>query len=143
MTVWVKVKKLHPDARMPTFAKDGDACADLYAVEDFVAYGYAVPTTVLKTGIALEVPPGYEAQIRGRSGLTSKGVHVHLGTVDSGYRGEVGVMVTVHQSATANIRKGDRIAQIAVRPVPEARFIEADELGDSERGATGFGSSGR
>ncbi len=143
MTVQVRVKRLTPDAKIPKAAKTGDVAFDLYSVIDHeIKQGerYAVPT-----GIAVEIPPGYEGQVRPRSGLALKeGITVlnTPGTIDSGYRGEVKTIMINHSDASFQITKGMRISQLAIRPVPEVTFIEVDELSDTDRGDGGFGSTG-
>ncbi len=140
----VKVKRLNPDATIPHQAKPGDAAFDLYSVEDYLLR----PETreFVHTGIALQIPEGYEAQVRPRSGLAMKqGITVvnSPGTIDSGYRGEVVVILhNLDTKAGFLIKKGMRIAQLAIRPVPEVQFVEVEELEESERGAGGFGSTG-
>lgn len=138
----VKVKKLHEDAQLPVFAHDGDACADLYSAGD-----YFIPAgcrQLALTGIAIQLPKNWEAQIRPRSGLA---LHFGLtvlnspGTIDSGYRGEIGVIIH-NAGGDCSIKKGDRIAQIAVRGYGRVSFV-VDELSGTERGAGGFGSTGR
>ena len=143
MTVQVRVKRLTPDAKIPKAAKAGDVAFDLYSVIDYeIKPGarYAVPT-----GIAVEIPSGYEGQVRPRSGLALKeGITVlnTPGTIDSGYRGEVKTIMINHSDAPFQINKGMRISQLAIRPVPEVEFVEVDELLDTERGEGGFGSTG-
>ena len=143
MTVQIRVKRLSPEARIPKAAKVGDVAFDLYSVVDYELQPgerYAVPT-----GIAMEIPIGYEGQVRPRSGLALRdGISVlnTPGTIDSGYRGEVKTII-INQGDTAfQITKGMRISQLAIRPVPEVSFIEVDELSDTDRGEGGFGSTG-
>ena len=144
MTVKVRVKRLSPDAKIPKAAKAGDVAFDLYSIIDYElrpGERFAVPT-----GIALEIPPGYEGQVRPRSGLALKeGVTVlnTPGTIDSGYRGEVKTILMNHNGEPFKITKGMRISQLAIRPVPEVEFVEVDELSDTERGEGGFGSTGK
>jgi dUTP pyrophosphatase len=142
--ITVRMKKLSPGARMPQAARAGDVAYDLYSIVDYeLSPGerYAVPT-----GIALEIPEGFEGQVRPRSGLAMKdGVTVlnTPGTIDSGFRGEVKtIMINLGQKPFM-ITKGMRISQLAIRHVPEVKFIEVDELSDTERGAGGFGSTGK
>jgi dUTP pyrophosphatase len=143
MTVEIRVKRLHPDAKIPEAAKIGDVAFDLYSVIDYElrpGERYAIPT-----GIAIEIPVGYEGQVRPRSGLALKeGVTVlnTPGTIDSGYRGEVKTIMINQGSAPFQITKGMRISQLAIRPVPEVTFIEVDELSETDRGKGGFGSTG-
>ena len=144
MTVEIRVKRLNPDARIPKAAKVGDVAFDLYSVIDYdIKPGerYAVPT-----GIAVEIPIGYEGQVRPRSGLALKeGITVlnTPGTIDSGYRGEVKTIMINHGNVPFQITKGMRISQLAIRPVPDVEFIEVDELSETERGEGGFGSTGK
>jgi len=139
----IRIKRLHPDASLPLYAHgpDEDAGLDLRAVESVVlAPGVAqgVPT-----GIAIELPPGYEAQVRPRSGMALKhSLTVNFGTIDPGYRGEIKVIMFNLGRADYRIEKGDRIAQLVVNKY-EAIAWEEGDLGDSERGSGGFGSSGR
>ncbi|MDH4214620.1 MAG: dUTP diphosphatase [Candidatus Thorarchaeota archaeon] len=141
--ITVRVKKLSPDAKMPQLARLGDAAYDLFSSVDYELMPrewYAVPT-----GIAIEIPDGYEGQVRPRSGLAAKeGVTVlnTPGTIDSGYRGEVKSIMINLGDKPFKITKGMRISQLAIRPVPEVQFIEVDELSDTERGEGGFGSTG-
>jgi dUTP pyrophosphatase len=100
---------------------------------------------LIPTGFALELPIGYEAQVRPRSGLALKHKVTVLntpGTVDSGYRGEVGVILINHSSIAFQITHGMRIAQIVIKPVPQVVFEEVSDLSDTERGEGGFGSTG-
>ena len=141
--VTIHVKKLSADAKIPQSARLGDAAYDLFSSVDYELMPrewYAVPT-----GIAIEIPDGYEGQVRPRSGLAAKeGVTVlnTPGTIDSGYRGEVKTIMINLGDKPFKITKGMRISQIAIRPVPEVQFIEVDELSDTERGEGGFGSTG-
>ena len=139
----IRIKRLHLDAVLPVYAHGPteDAGLDLRAVERVVlvpGVAEAVPT-----GIAIELPPGYEAQVRPRSGLGLKhSLTVNFGTIDPGYRGEIRVIMFNLGRANYTIEKGDRIAQLVVSKY-EAIDWEEGELGDSERGSGGFGSSGR
>ena len=143
MTVKVRVKRLSPEAKMPKAAKRGDVAFDLFSMIDYdlrPGERFAVPT-----GIALEIPSGYEGEVRPRSGLALReGVTVlnTPGTIDSGYRGEVKTIMINHNDESFKITKGMRISQLAIRPVPEVEFIEVDELSGTERGEGGFGSTG-
>ena len=147
----IKIKKLHPDAVMPEYAKEGDSGFDLVAIED--AYIEPGETRLVKTGIAVELPPGTELQVRPRSGLSLKTMlHVRNapGTVDNGYRGEVGVIChclhddndNFYGRAVVEIKKGDRIAQAVVVPVIRCEIEEVEELSDTTRGEDGYGSTG-
>lgn len=139
----VRVKKLHPDAKIPVAAKLGDVAFDLCSVIDYDLQ----PKTrfPIPTGLAMEIPEGYEGQVRPRSGLAMRNGITTLntpGTIDSGYRGEVKVILVNHGEETFHIEKGMRIAQLAIRSVPRVRFEESDKLEESQRGADGFGSTG-
>ena len=143
MNYTVKVKKLHEDAILPKIAKLGDAGADLYAIEDVTID--PKQTIVVKTGIAIELPIGTEAQIRPTSGNALKTGTIlpnSPGTIDEGYRGEVGVIMTNLKDEPITILKSKKIAQMCVREVPKVSFIEVNELSDSERGDSGYGSTG-
>lgn len=139
----IRIKLLHPEAVLPAYAHgpEEDAGLDLRAVERVVlspGIAQGVPT-----GIAIELPPGYEAQVRPRSGMALKhSLTVNFGTIDPGYRGEIRVIMFNLGRADYTIEKGDRIAQLVVAKY-EAIDWEVGELGDSIRGAGGFGSSGR
>ena len=139
----VKVKKLDEAAIVPTYAKAGDAGADLYALENKTVF--PGDTKLIKTGIAIELPDGYEAQVRSRSGLAlKKSVHVlnSPGTVDQTYRGDVGVILRNDGKEPFCIIAGDRIAQMVVKPVLQATFDVVNELSETDRGEGGFGSTG-
>jgi dUTP pyrophosphatase len=143
-TASLKVKKLHPNARLPRRATEGSTGLDLFARID----GGSVMTLdkqpkLIATGIAIEVPRGYDAQIRPRSGLSAKGVGVTLGTVDSDYRGEV--MVTMYLFGARSrfeVRDGDRIAQLVISKAPDLPLVEVQELSPTGRGQAGHGSTG-
>ncbi len=169
MKLRVKIKRLNKGVKLPEYAKSGDAGFDLVAAEDTIIN--PGETKVIPTGLAFEIPPGYEMQVRPRSGMSRKTkLRVVLGTVDSGYRGEVGVIadnasiieyasqprlaagVSVEDNdfnitkatkyEVIKIKKGDRIAQGVIAPVETAHFVEVGELSESERGTGGFGSTG-
>lgn len=151
----VKFARLHPDAKMPTRATEGSVGLDLYAAHDeTLVFGSMV---FIDTGIALALPDGWEGQVRGRSGLTRRGVVTAggIGTCDSDYRGAVGVTLSwptrprfrfVDGDDAIKIVAGDRIAQLVIKPAPRVELDEVatvDELGETERGGNGFGSSGK
>lgn len=139
----IKFIRLREGAHIPQKAHQDDAGFDLYASEDFTlrAHGFGC----VPTAISIELPEGYEAQVRPRSGLAAKyGVTVlnAPGTIDAGYRGEVKVILINHGDADFMITAGMRIAQLIISPVLSARFVEVRALEESERGEGGFGSSG-
>jgi dUTP pyrophosphatase len=139
----IRIKKLHPDAALPHYAHGPleDAGMDLRAVERAVlspGVAQGVPT-----GLAIELQPGYEAQVRPRSGMALKhSVSCNFGTIDPGYRGEVKVIMFNFGKADYVIEPGDRIAQLVIAKYEAIQWEEGD-LGDSQRGEGGFGSSGR
>lgn len=139
----IKVKLLSPGARVPAKAHPGDAGWDIYASE--AAEVGPGETRIIKTGIALEIPEGWYGQIKSRSGLGAKGLIVTAGVVDSGYRGEVGVVVVNGNKGPAgsfSFKPGDKIAQMIFLPVPHVEINITEELGGSVRGQGGFGSTG-
>ena len=144
MTIELKVKKIHPDAVLPSYAKPGDAGMDLCSYINYVLQ--PGERKLFGTGLKVEIPQGYEMQIRPRSGLALKvGITVvnTPGTVDSGYRGELGVILINHGSESYEIKKGERIAQGVISKIEEVLIKEVENLSDSERGVGGFGSTGK
>ncbi len=141
--VIVKFKRLRADALMPTKAREDDAAFDLHSIIDYDLRPGEY--CVVPTGIVLEIPQGYEGQVRPRSGFAAKnGVTVlnTPGTIDSGYRGEVMVIMVNHGREVFHISKGMRICQLAIRPVPKVQLVECEVLSESDRGTGGFGSTG-
>ena len=139
----VHVKRLRATARLPERATEGATGYDLYAC-------LAAPLDVgqepvrVPTGIAIEAPTGLDVQIRPRSGLSSKGVMVMLGTIDSDYRGELLVtMFVLPYRGTHTVNDGDRIAQLVISRVEDVRLAEADGLSATTRDTSGHGSTGR
>ena len=142
--VRVSIRRLDPGLPVPTYARPGDAGADVYArVDILLAPG---ERSLVPTGIALALPDGYAAFGHPRSGLAARhGVTIvnAPGTIDAGYRGEIFVnLVNLDPTEPFQVRRGDRIAQLVVQRVAEAVFVEADSLPDSPRGETGHGASG-
>ncbi len=142
--VKVPIKKLSPDAVIPTYSKDGDAGMDLAAVskeitDDYISY---------KTGLSFEIPKGYVGLLFPRSSNSKKDLLLtnSVGVIDSGYRGEVELRFkTILNGKMENISTynvGDRVGQIMILPYPKIQFVETDKLSESERGDGGFGSSG-
>lgn len=143
-SVEVLLTRLDPEVPLPSYARPGDAGADLVTTTDVV-----LPPgerAVVGTGIAIALPEGYAAFVHPRSGLAARvGLSVvnTPGTVDSGYRGEIRVCLVNHDLRDAvELRRGDRIAQLIVQRVEHAVFREVDELPGSQRGAGGYGSTG-
>lgn len=140
----ILVTKLDNDAVIPTYAKPGDAGADLYSISDLVlAPG---ERALVKTGIAIALPNGYVGLVHPRSGLGLKnGISVvnTPGTIDAGYRGEIGVVLINHDlHESFQVKKGDRIAQLVIQKVENAQFKMVDQLPESERSSGGYGSTG-
>jgi dUTP pyrophosphatase len=142
--VSVAVRQLDPGLPLPSYAHEGDAGADLYAAVD-VVLGPG-ERSLVPTGVAIALPPGYVGLVHPRSGLATRlGLTVlnSPGTVDSGYRGEILVNLVNHDPReAATIHRGDRIAQLVVQRVERADFYGVDELSESARGAGGHGSTG-
>ncbi len=129
---------------LPKYAKQGDAGMDICAAEDIHISPFN--WTAVSTGLYVEIPEGYEIQIRSRSGLAYKhGIQVlnSPGTIDSGYRGEIKVILKNNDHRTYNVSKGDRIAQMVVAPVTTATLTEVAEISETERGEGGLGSTGK
>ena len=140
----LKVQRLRPGARLPVRATAGSSGLDLFAcLEDPEGLLLSHDPVLVPTGIALEIPPGFDAQIRPRSGLSARGVGVALGTIDCDYRGEVLVTMYVFGSQDSfRIRDGDRIAQLVLSRLAELPVVEAEELSPTARGSGGHGSTG-
>lgn len=136
----VKIKKMHPDAVIPAYAKDGDAGMDLTAISkeqidnEHIKYGF---------GIAMEIPKGYVGLIFPRSSCYKRKQLLSnaVGVIDSGYRGEISAVMIGTTDESYNV--GDRIAQIIILPYPQIEFKEVEELSESERGTGGYGSTGK
>jgi dUTP pyrophosphatase len=137
----IHFKKLDKNAIAPSKANHTDAGYDLYALEDCI-----IPSQnrlMIKTGISMAIPDGYVGLIWPRSGLAVKhGLDTMAGVVDSGYRGEVCVVLQNHGYEPYNVKAGDRIAQILFQSILSVQMIETEELNNSDRGQSGFGSSG-
>lgn len=141
--VTITFKKLNPDAVIPSYAHPGDAGADLVAIGAHRLQ--PLQRLAIPTGLAADLPPGYEMQVRPKSSLALKhGITVlnTPGTVDAGYRGEIKVILINLGQSTFEIHPGQRIAQIIIAPVLQAKFMEAEQLNNSPRGEGGFGSTG-
>ena len=137
-------KKLTETAKIPHFAHPGDAGMDLFSIEDSEIP--AQSTALIKTGLSVQLPPNSEAQIRPRSGLALKHAITVLnspGTIDEGYRGEIGVILINHGKETFSVTEGMKIAQMVIKPTLSVTIEEASELVESRRGVDGFGSTGQ
>ncbi|KPQ35031.1 MAG: dUTP pyrophosphatase Dut [Phormidesmis priestleyi Ana] len=142
-TVKVKVVKLVESAKLPRYEHDDDSGLDLFAIaSQTIQPGQ---TVLIPTGIAIEIPNGTEAQVRPRSGLALKHSITLLntpGTIDAGYRGEIGVIMINHGKSPFQVLAGMKIAQMVIAPVLRAELQEVKSLSDSVRGEGGFGSTG-
>lgn len=146
MTQQVRIKKLHPDAVIPTYGTPFAAGADLYACMDSAVTIEPGQTQFIHTGLAVEIPVGFAGLVYARSGLAcKKGIAPanKVGVIDADYRGEIMVALHNHSSEAVTIESKERIAQLVITPFLTAQFEETDELGDTERGEGGFGSTGR
>lgn len=139
----INIKKLVPEAVIPSYAKPGDAGMDLVATSIGID---EYNNTVYGTGIAIEIPEGYVGLIFPRSSNAKTDLYLtnHVGVIDSGYRGEI--MFKFRATRTTfpkEYKVGDRVGQIIILPYPQVAFIETDELSSTERGEGGFGSTGK
>ncbi|MBI5327016.1 MAG: dUTP diphosphatase [Deltaproteobacteria bacterium] len=138
--VVVEVKRLSDSASFPSKSHIDDAGWDLYAAEAAIIAPGA--TRIIKTDIAVSIPIGWYGQIKARSGMGTKGIVVTAGVVDSGYRGNVGVVVINTSTIPFHIKPGSRVAQIVILPVPKVRLCYVEKLDESHRGNKGWGSTG-
>jgi dUTP pyrophosphatase len=139
----VKIQRIHPQAKVPNYANPGDAGADIYAVEAVTLE--PLQRGAVATGLCVEVPVGYEIQIRPKSGLAlNYGITVlnSPGTIDAGYRGEVKVILINLGSEPYSIQPGQKIAQMVIAPVVMGNFVETTSLSQTQRSTGGFGSTG-
>ena len=139
----VKVLRTDPEAQLPAYAHPGDAGMDVRSIENVTLSPGA--RALVRTGLVLELPPDAEAQVRPRSGLALKhGITVlnTPGTIDAGYRGEVGVILVNLGAEPFVVEKGMKIAQLVVAPVAQAEIVEVSAVDATDRGAGGFGSTG-
>ena len=137
----IKLKKMHPNAVMPTYAKQGDAAMDLYAAEVMKdKYG----NYVYLTGVAIEIPTGFVGLLFPRSSVsrTCMSLANSVGVVDSGYRGEIMLKYRLLGNGLEPYSTGDRVGQLMIIPHPTVEFIEVEELSTTDRGEGGFGSTG-
>lgn len=137
----LKVKKLQMDAKLPQYGHKGDAGLDLFSCIDFVLEKGQVEA--IPTGIKVAIPEGYVGLIWDKSGVSLKGVHRLAGVIDSGYRGEVKVVMANLSDKTFAIEKGMKIAQMLVQPITIVSVVDAEDLDDTSRGEGGFGSTGK
>ena len=137
----LKVRRIRESAKLPRYSHRGDAGLDLYSSIDCVLEGRAVKP--IPTGIQIAIPEGYVGLIWDKSGLSLKGVHRLAGVIDSGYRGEVRVVMANLTPEPFQIKEGMKIAQMLIQPVSEVEVQEVEKLEDTDRGEGGFGSTGQ
>ena len=138
----IRVKRLDRGATLPRCAYNGDAGLDLFSSEHVVIEPKAA--SLVRTGVAIELPSGTEGQVRPLSGLALKWSVTILnspGTIDEGYRGEIGVILINHGSRRFCVTRGTRIAQLVIQRKVDAKVLEVESLGDTPRGDRGFGST--
>jgi len=141
----IPIKKLHPDAVLPTYGSSYSAGADLYACLEEPVVIRPPEAGLLHSGIAMAIPEGYAGLIYARSGLATKqglAPSNKVGVVDADYRGEIMVSLYNHSKEPRTVTGGDRIAQIVITPFLSAEWEPVEELSETERGAGGFGSTG-
>lgn len=144
----IKIKKSHPNAIIPKYAKDGDAGLDLVAVSCKVLVDSLTDEDTkveVDSGIAIEIPKGYVGLIFPRSSIKGTGVRLTncVGVIDSGYRGSIKAYFDIVDKSLVYYEKGDKFAQLLILPYPQIEFKEVNELSETERGDKGFGSSGK
>jgi dUTP pyrophosphatase len=136
----LKIKRIHPEAKLPSYGHPGDAGLDLFSCVDCVLDEGEV--RAVQTGIQVAIPPGHVGLIWDKSGISLKGVHRLAGVVDAGYRGEIQVVMVNLSCEPFEIKTGMKIAQMLVQPVREVKVVEAGDLDGTTRGEGGFGSTG-
>jgi len=139
--VELKVQRIHEDAKLPVYQHKGDAGLDIFSSIDCVLEAGEVKP--VPTGIKVAVPEGHVGLVWDKSGISLKGVHRLAGVIDSGYRGEVRVVMVNLGDEPFVIKKGMKIAQLLVQPVSEVEVAEVEELKKTPRGEEGFGSTGK
>ncbi|MBQ4381703.1 MAG: dUTP diphosphatase [Oscillospiraceae bacterium] len=146
MKLTVKIRKLHPGAVLPRRSTASAAGADLCALLEEPLTVYPGETVFVHTGLSCEIPEGYGGFVFARSGLASKqglAPANKVGVIDSDYRGEIMVALHNHAPLPVNVENGQRIAQLVIMPVAMAEYVEEEALSETERGAGGFGSTGK
>ncbi|MBI2475618.1 MAG: dUTP diphosphatase [Candidatus Taylorbacteria bacterium] len=137
----VKIKRLHPEAKLPSYAHPGDAGLDLYSLEEAT-----IPPGGhhrFQNGFALELPDGYVAIVKDKGSIAKAGLHAMGGVFDAGFRGEYNVHLVNLSDRPYVFEKGDKVAQLVILPVARAKLVEAETLGETSRGKGQFGSTGR
>lgn len=142
----IQVKKVFPEAKLPTYGSDFSAGADLYAAEPREVVIPAGKTVLIHTGLAFQIPEGYGGFIYARSGLATKSGLApanKVGVIDADYRGEVMVALHNHSDEDKSVAPGERVAQLVIAPFLKGEFEEVKELTETSRGTGGFGSTGK
>ena len=135
------IKKLHPEATLPKYALPHDAGMDIFSNETAIIG--SGERRLISTGISMAIPTGFVGLVWDKSGIASKhGIKTMAGVIDSGYRGEVKILVHNLSDKSFQVEKGSKIAQLLIQPVHQLEITEVDELDNTERGAGGFGSTG-
>jgi len=137
----LKIKRIHSGAKLPSYGHRGDAGLDLFAADAVVLERGQVLDA--PTGIKVAIPEGYVGLIWDKSGVSLRGVHRLAGVIDSGYRGEVKVVMVNLSDEPFVINKGMKIAQLLIQPVSTVKVVEVEDLGETPRGEGGFGSTGK
>ncbi|MDA3836832.1 MAG: dUTP diphosphatase [Nanoarchaeota archaeon] len=139
--VKIKVKKLHPDAKLPLYAKPGDAGMDIFSYEDVIIYPGKRHS--VSTGVSIALPIGYVSLIWDKSGIALNGLTKMAGVIDSEYRGEYKILLLNVSDKPYEIKKGQKVAQILIQEIVSPEIEEVEELDmDTSRGTGGFGSTG-
>jgi len=139
----LKIKRIDENAILPQYAHSTDSGMDLFSIEDKIIL--ANETTLIKTGLKIELPPNTEAQIRPKSGIALKNSVTVLntpGTIDEGYTGEICIILINHGNSPYKVNKGEKIAQMVIMPVIRVEVEEIEVLNETSRGVGGFGSTG-
>lgn len=139
--IFVKIKKLNSDAKIPIYATPEAAGFDIYSLQDITLQ--PGETTKVPTGVVFEVPQGFYLRVEDRSGMALKGIHKVGGIVDSDYRGELFIVLHNSKKEPYKIEKHDRIAQCVITPVHQAQFDLTESLSETQRGSGGFHSTGK
>lgn len=137
----IRAKKLHPEALLPRYAHPGDAGMDFFSCEEVLIL--PGERKLIPTGISLALPSGYVGLIWDKSGIAlNHGIKTMAGVIDSGYRGEIKILVHNLSEKPVTLEKGAKIAQMLIQPVERREILEVEELDETSRGAGGFGSTG-
>ena len=138
----IKIKKLNPEARVPSYAHPNDAGMDLFSLEENILG--PGERAKIKTGLSMEIPEGYVGLVWDKSGLsTGYGLKTLAGVIDAGYRGEIQIGIINLSAETYTLKKHDKVAQMLIQPIERPDLEEVLELSDSHRGIGGFGSTGK